>query len=143
MSKEIIKVVGGILIENNEIILIKRASHLKHFPNLYEFPGGKIEEIGNETNIEALKRELLEELKIEIDSKDVVEFNNNHKTIELETTIIDLTLYIVNSWKGVITLNPDINSEKMLVPIDKLHLVENLLPTDKKFITDIYQYYKQ
>lgn len=60
--KKIIDVVAGIIQnENNEILCVKRSGKMSQ-PNLWEFPGGKIEE--GETIFEALRRELWEELEI-------------------------------------------------------------------------------
>ena len=53
--------VRGILIESNEIILIKR---VKPTENYYVFPGGGVEE--GESLEEALRREMKEELGVEI-----------------------------------------------------------------------------
>jgi 8-oxo-dGTP diphosphatase len=51
-----LNVVSSVLVRNNKILLSKRSPSLKIYPNLYEFPGGKVE-LG-ETLKEALKREL-------------------------------------------------------------------------------------
>lgn len=59
-----ITVVGAIIIEEGKILCAQRGNE-KALANLWEFPGGKIEE--DETPIEALERELKEELKIEVD----------------------------------------------------------------------------
>ena len=61
--KKKIEVVAGILILENKILCVQRGSNkLSYISEKFEFPGGKIEE--NESHVEALKRELLEELNI-------------------------------------------------------------------------------
>tara|TARA_R100001460_G_scaffold31940_2_gene62785 strand:- start:2780 stop:3178 length:399 start_codon:yes stop_codon:yes gene_type:complete len=60
----LIKVVCGILIHNDTILVGKRLNDSKMFPNKWEFPGGKIEL--NETPFQALKREWKEELEIDV-----------------------------------------------------------------------------
>jgi len=51
-------VVDGLIISKNKILLIKRASHLTN-PNKYGLPGGYLNR--DETTIEAIQREILEE----------------------------------------------------------------------------------
>ena len=65
-SKKIIRVAVGV-VENTdgEILIAKRPAHL-HQGDLWEFPGGKIEE--NETCFDALVREFQEEVNIRIQS---------------------------------------------------------------------------
>jgi 8-oxo-dGTP diphosphatase len=58
-----LQVTSGI-IEKNEKILIARRKAGKQLAGFWEFPGGKLEE--NETPEECLKREIKEELGIEI-----------------------------------------------------------------------------
>lgn len=58
-----IYVVGAILVRNQKILCAQRGGE-KSLAYLWEFPGGKIED--GETAQEALKRELMEELKIEV-----------------------------------------------------------------------------
>lgn len=60
-----INVVAAIIKKDNKILIAKRG--YGEFKGMYEFPGGKIEQ--NEKPEEALKREILEEMKthIEID----------------------------------------------------------------------------
>lgn len=82
--KKIIKVVGAI-IENddNEILCALRSPEMT-LPNLWEFPGGKVEE--NENLEEAIIREIHEELECTIEFKEV--FNDN--THEYEKFIVNL-----------------------------------------------------
>jgi len=56
-------VAAAILIHESKILIARRAPH-KTLGGLWEFPGGKIE--GEETAEDCLKREILEELSIEI-----------------------------------------------------------------------------
>lgn len=86
--KKTIKVVGAIL-ENSygEIFCALRPKD-KAFANMWEFPGGKIEE--NENPKMALKREIKEELNIDISVENL--FDNVQK--EYDNFIIDLSCYI-------------------------------------------------
>lgn len=60
-----IEVVAAIIQFNNKILCVQRGENkLEYISKKYEFPGGKME-IG-ETKEETIKREILEELKMEI-----------------------------------------------------------------------------
>jgi 8-oxo-dGTP diphosphatase len=82
--KKTIKVVAAI-IENsqNEILCALRSPQMS-LPNLWEFPGGKVEP--DEDIFSALKREIEEELHCQIQSKDIL----NDIVHEYETFIINL-----------------------------------------------------
>lgn len=58
-----INVVAAIIKKDNKILIAKRG--YGEFKGMYEFPGGKIEQ--NEKPEEALKREILEEMKTHIE----------------------------------------------------------------------------
>lgn len=60
-----IKVVCGIIYKGDEIFIARRKPN-KSMGGLWEFPGGKLEH--NESEIECLKRELSEELNMEVDN---------------------------------------------------------------------------
>lgn len=59
-----IQVVCGILIWNDKVLIGKRKSNNKNHAGKWEFPGGKVED--GESQWEAIKREFVEELNIEI-----------------------------------------------------------------------------
>lgn len=63
MNKKVVNVAVGVVEHQGKILVAKRAS-AQHQGGLWEFPGGKIEQ--GETVFAALKRELLEEVDIEI-----------------------------------------------------------------------------
>src|SRR5208283_5252202 len=58
-----IEVVSAIIVKHGRILLQQRPP-LKDFPFCWESPGGKVD--GNESHHQALRRELLEELGIDI-----------------------------------------------------------------------------
>ncbi|WP_026971550.1 8-oxo-dGTP diphosphatase MutT [Aliagarivorans marinus] len=60
-----VNVAVGVIVQQQQILLSKRHAS-QHQGGLWEFPGGKIEP--NETVLEAMQRELHEELGIDIDA---------------------------------------------------------------------------
>ena len=62
------KVVAAIIVNENKILCMQRGvSKFDYISRKHEFPGGKVEQ--GETNTEALKREIAEELKMNITVK--------------------------------------------------------------------------
>lgn len=82
--KKLVKVVGAIIEnENNEILCALRSPDMS-LPNLWEFPGGKLE--AGESYKEAIEREIMEELGCSVRFIDI--FNDN--THEYDTFIVNL-----------------------------------------------------
>ena len=79
------KVAGAEIIQNEKIGIAKRKSKISN--GIYEFPGGKVED--NETEIEALKREIKEECGIEIEN---IQFFMKNKDFQEEE--IDLSCFV-------------------------------------------------
>ncbi|MGK0367617.1 MAG: ribonuclease/clavin/mitogillin [Thermoproteota archaeon] len=67
MNEDNIRQAVVLVLKNNknEIFVIERQEYLRAFPGYLCFPGGKVEE--NETQEQALAREIFEELNVEID----------------------------------------------------------------------------
>ncbi len=62
-----LNVVGAILVKDNKVLCAQRGEgKYEYVSKKYEFPGGKIEE--GETARQALHRELVEEMKLDIDA---------------------------------------------------------------------------
>lgn len=60
-----IEVVSAFVVLDGFLFLQQRPREKKMYPSLWETPGGKVE--GNESHHEALKREIREELGVEVD----------------------------------------------------------------------------
>ena len=82
--KKTIKVVGAIIENSNSEILCSLRSPNMSMPNLWEFPGGKIE--NGESNGQAIEREIEEELSCKVEY--IEDFNDN--THEYENIIVNL-----------------------------------------------------
>ena len=61
--------------KDGEILILKRASHMKWNPNLWDLPGGHLKE--DEETIEALKREVKEETGLAIKNIGEIGKENN------------------------------------------------------------------
>ncbi|MCT4605659.1 MAG: 8-oxo-dGTP diphosphatase MutT [Marinisporobacter sp.] len=125
-----INVVAGILInENNEILIAKRKKG-KHLGGYWEFPGGKIE--AGETPEESLIRELKEEMDITIKVKDY--FGENIYKYERGT--IKLIAYLCEMIEGKIILAD--HSEYKWVKKENLNQYK-MAPADIYFVRCLWE----
>ncbi|MEH7749184.1 (deoxy)nucleoside triphosphate pyrophosphohydrolase [Neobacillus drentensis] len=83
--KKLVKVVAAIIENEQQEILCALRSPEMSIPNMWEFPGGKVE--SNEDIFSALEREIDEELDCKVETFKEV-FNDN--THEYDTFIINL-----------------------------------------------------
>lgn len=84
------------ILKKREQFLICSRPKGKEFAGWYEFPGGKVER--NEYLIESLKRELLEELSIKLNTKNMI-FLQSYE-IKRQNKKILLNFFITNKWSG-------------------------------------------
>ncbi len=67
-----IRVIASVIRRNGCVLLCKRPAHKRH-GDLWEFPGGKVE--AGESDLEAARRELAEELNVRVVSVGPVTFS--------------------------------------------------------------------
>lgn len=89
-----LKVAAGILRDSSGRILITERLCDGPFNGLWEFPGGKITD--GESPVQALNRELAEELGIEVTTSQP--FMQLHH--EYPDRAVDIKFFVVKSWKG-------------------------------------------
>ena len=85
MKNKIVNVVGGLILKKDKVLICQRGEDDDH-PLKWEFPGGKI--LVDENVEEALKREINEELKIDISEYKflydyIFEYKNLSKKVHL------------------------------------------------------------
>jgi 8-oxo-dGTP diphosphatase len=123
-------VAAGILCDSSGRVLIAERLGGGPFHGLWEFPGGKIGT--HETPLEALSRELAEELGIEVTA--CASFMNLRH--EYEDRIVTIEFFIVSRWNS----EPVGREGQALrwVPRDRLD-TEELLPADVPVIEALRQ----
>ena len=120
MKMKKIEVVAAIINHKNKILCVQRKiNKYDYISKKYEFPGGKIE--FNETHIQAIKREIMEELNMD------VLVNDHFMTIDHNYPDFNLIMHTYNcSCESVkLTLNEHINYKWLYInEINSLDWVE-------------------
>lgn len=96
----VINVVACILIKNKKILLTSRPDN-KSFAGFWEFPGGKVKK--GEFLVNALKREIFEEISIILNDKKII-FFCNYK-IKRKNIKVHLNFFLCYEWFGKIEPN--------------------------------------
>ena len=100
MKNENIKVVAGLILQNNKLLICQRPKFKDH-PLKWEFPGGKIKK--NETSEDALIREINEELSINIfNYNELISYNFFYS--DLGKTVF-INFYLIKNFTGKILNN--------------------------------------
>lgn len=123
-----INVICAIILFDNQILVTQRSEKMK-LPLKWEFPGGKLEE--NESEIDCIKREIKEELNIEIE----VLKSLSNCIFDYGTFKINLIPFISNYVSGEIVLSEH-KDYKLLNKSELLNLdwAEADLPIVEEFL---------
>ena len=93
-TKPYVRVAVGVIVREDGAVLLSSRPADKPWPLWWELAGGKIED--NESPLEALQRELKEELGIEVDyATPWVKYVHHY-----EVNTVELNFYLVNDWEG-------------------------------------------
>lgn len=127
-ENSIIDVTCALIFLGNKILVTQRSEKMK-LPLKWEFPGGKLEE--NENEADCIKREILEEINIEIE---VVKKLSN-SVYDYESFKINLIPFIANYVSGEIILSEH-KDYKLLDKAELLNLdwAEADLPIVEEFL---------
>jgi len=119
--KKLVKVVGAIIQNEHDEILCALRSTTMVLPNLWEFPGGKVEK--GESLSDAIIREIKEELNCDIEFIDI--FNDNtHEYDNIIVNLITVKCKIING-------QPIASEHAKLIWLNKENLLSlNWAPAD-------------
>lgn len=99
MAMPILLVAAAALVDRDNRVLISQRPEGKSLAGLWEFPGGKVDP--GETPEQALRRELREELDIEVCETCLAPFTFASHTYESFHLL--MPLYLCRNWEGEIT----------------------------------------
>lgn len=123
-EKAVVDVVGALIKDKGRYLICQRLKD-DHFGSMWEFPGGRVEE--GESKEEALKREIAEELGVEIKIGDFVSVFED----EIPSLKIIVHFYRASILRGEIQ-RIECQDFKWLSPEDAAKL--NLAPVDRKIL---------
>ena len=113
------KCVTGALIRDGKVLLVKRSPHMRFYPDVWDLFGGHVE--GGESSEDALLREAMEELQVEIESFHLL------GTIHDPVEPAEIMVFAVTTWKGEpINAAPDEHTQIGWFPADGLPCSDGL-----------------
>ena len=128
MNKQL-HVVAGIIKNAEGKYLIAKRPDEKHLGGLWEFPGGKRE--NNESAFEALRRELQEEINIQvIDAKPFLQIEHAYPEKNILLDVWEITDYLgepIGLEGQTILFIPAVDLKHYAFPAANLNIVEKLL----------------
>ncbi len=125
-----VHVTAGVIIKDDLILCVQRGLHkYDYISNKWEFPGGKVE--SGEKIIDTIKRELKEELSIDVEiSGFLIQVNHIYPDFKLK-----MDTFICKIVKGELKLTEHINFKWLkLIEIKSLDWAEADLPIVKELI---------
>tara|TARA_B100000886_G_C20405342_1_gene484499 strand:+ start:1185 stop:1580 length:396 start_codon:yes stop_codon:yes gene_type:complete len=128
-----IVVAAGILRRNKNFLLTSRPKK-KSFAGFWEFPGGKVKK--NELLLHTLKREIFEELTINLDVNNIIFFCNYR--VARKNVKLFLNFFLCYKWSG--TVNPTENQKYVWLTLKELEKY-NVLKSNRKVLDKLNTFY--
>ena len=109
----------GALIRDGKVLLVKRSPEMRFYPDVWDLFGGHVE--GEESSEDALRREAMEELQIELETFHLL------GTIHDPVEPAEIMVFAVTAWKGEPTnAAPDEHTQIGWFPADGLPCSDGL-----------------
>lgn len=121
-QRSVTEVAVGILIRHNGDFLMTTRPVGKAYAGHWEFPGGKLE--ANETVVEALRRELIEEIGVTI--QDVQVWRSS--VVDYPHAIVRLTFCKVSAWTGQLHMRESQQFAWQSLPVQVAPVLAGTIP---------------
>jgi 8-oxo-dGTP diphosphatase len=116
------------------VLLCHRSLNRSSYPDVWDFPGGHVE--AGEAPLDALSRELLEEIGVSVRTEILPEAPDLHVLYE----DLDFSVWIVRSWDGdPVNTAPDEHDEIEWVDIDRAALRRLAHPAYEQWLGTLRQ----
>lgn len=109
-----VKAVKAFIVKDDKILIIKRSMNDNFLPGIWELPGGRIK--SNERIIFGLKREVREEVGIEIEVKELL--NTQRFLKKSEGIIIEMSIFVAIPLNNKIILS-DEHSDYLWIELNR------------------------
>jgi 8-oxo-dGTP diphosphatase len=121
-NRSIIEVAVGILIRSDGDFLMTTRPSGKAYAGHWEFPGGKLE--ANETVVEALRRELIEEIGVTIQDAQVW----RSSVVDYPHALVRLTFCKVFAWTGQLHMRESQQFSWQSLPVQVAPVLAGTIP---------------
>ncbi len=112
-----VEVVTGALVRGGRVLLVHRSPLKRAFPGVWDLPGGVVEP--GESLVEALVRELREELDVRVDAGSCTPLAE--LSLSLRGDLLRMTAYRVGAWRGTpVNAAPDEHDDLAWFGLDDL-----------------------
>jgi 8-oxo-dGTP pyrophosphatase MutT (NUDIX family) len=137
-------VISAIILDSLKVLLVKHAAHEVHFPNVFEFPGGKVDN-SDATLGAVVEREMMEETGLKV--KNIIRESLPRFAYETEKAVEGVKVvksslqvnFVVKVEKGQITLNPEEHCEYMwdgVEDLESLEMTDGMRSLVSRFFSD-------
>ena len=121
-NRKVVDVAVGVLINEHQQYLMTTRPEGKVYAGYWEFPGGKLE--AGETVVEALRRELIEEIGIAIKGADLW----REQIVDYPHALVRLHFCKVTAWTGSLTMHEGQTFEWVTLPVSVSPVLPGALP---------------
>ena len=124
-QRPVTEVAVGILIRSNGDFLMTTRPAGKAYAGYWEFPGGKLE--ANETVIEALRRELIEEIGVVIEDVSIW----RSSVVDYPHALVRLTFCKISAWTGQLHMRESQQFAWQSLPVQVAPVLAGTIPVLK------------
>lgn len=121
-QRPVTEVAVGILIRSNGDFLMTTRPAGKAYAGYWEFPGGKLE--ANETVIEALRRELIEEIGVVIEDVGIW----RSSVVDYPHALVRLTFCKISAWTGQLHMRESQQFAWQSLPVQVAPVLAGTIP---------------